>query len=128
MTAPNPKIWVIGASGQLGQMLAKAGMDRGIDLVATGRPHVDFSSLVSLTEAIAKIAPSIVINVAAYTKVDEAEVEPAIAHKCNAVAPTLLAKLCRDKQLPLVHVSTDYVFDGTKSKPYVELDMPNPIN
>jgi dTDP-4-dehydrorhamnose reductase len=128
MISPDPKVLLVGASGQLGRMLEEVGKSRGINLIGTGRPRVDFMSPDSLARTMHAIDPSVVINAAAYTNVDKAQDERATAYACNASAPAVLAKLCKERALPLVHISTDYVFDGTKGLPYSELDEPNPIN
>ncbi len=90
-------------------------------------PEVDFTRPDSVREAIAAAAPDVIINAAAYTAVDKAEAELALATKINADAPGVMAAEARQRGALLVHYSTDYVFDGTKTTPYVETDAPNPL-
>ncbi len=90
-------------------------------------PEVDFTRPDSVREAIAAAAPDVIINAAAYTAVDKAEAELALATKINADAPGVMAAEARERGALLVHYSTDYVFDGTKTTLYVETDAPNPL-
>ena len=90
-------------------------------------PDVDFTRPDSVRGAIAAAAPDVIINAAAYTAVDKAESELALATQINADAPGIMAEEARKRGALLVHYSTDYVFDGTKTTPYVETDVPNPL-
>jgi len=90
-------------------------------------PDVDFTRLDSVRGAITAAAPDVIINAAAYTAVDKAESELALATQINADAPGIMAEEARKRGALLVHYSTDYVFDGTKTTPYVETDAPNPL-
>ena len=120
-----PAILVIGTAGQLATALAEqAG---GLNLVCLGRPEVDFAQPASLAVAMARVQPRLVINAAAYTAVDKAETDAEAAQQANADGPAELARLCALADIPLIHVSTDYVFDGSKGAPYLESDPPNPI-
>ncbi len=82
----------------------------------------------ALREKITQVAPQVILNAAAYTAVDRAEQEPEPARQINAVAPGVMAECAGNLKAVLVHYSTDYVFDGTKTSPYTEEDRPNPIN
>ncbi len=117
------RILVTGGSGQLAQALARAGGDR-VEVV--GRPEFDFERPDTLDAAIRARLPALVVNAAAYTAVDAAESAPEEAARANASGPGLVAETCQALGIPLVHVSTDYVFDGAKGAPYVESDATNP--
>jgi dTDP-4-dehydrorhamnose reductase len=116
---------VTGASGQLGRALAEA--EEGVNLVALDRTGLDVTDAEAVRRAVEAHAPDAVVNAAAYTAVDRAEAEPARAFAINRDGPKNLAAACAEGQIPLLHVSTDYVFDGTKGAPYVEDDAPNPL-
>jgi dTDP-4-dehydrorhamnose reductase len=100
----------------------------GVQVVAIGRPDLDLADEKSVAAAIARERPDIVVNAAAYTAVDRAETEPAIAHAVNALGAEHVAAACAANAIPIIHISTDYVFDGTKDGPYVEDDPTAPIN
>ena len=117
-------ILVTGGAGQLATALAELG---GARIVRVGRPAFDFDQLESLDATIEAHAPALVVNAAAWTAVDAAEQEPKAAARANADGPARLAHLCARRGIPLIHVSTDYVFDGLKGAPYTEADAPNPI-
>jgi len=91
-------------------------------LIRVGRPAFDFDQPQSLVATFRATRPRLVINAAAYTAVDKAESDAAAAFRANRDGPRILAELCRDAGVPLIHVSTDYVFDGRKATPYVETD------
>ncbi len=116
-------ILVTGGSGQLAQAMARAGAGR---VKVIGRPVFDFERPDTLGQAIRDRRPALVVNAAAYTAVDAAESAPEEAARANASGPGLVAATCRELGIPLVHVSTDYVFDGLKSAPYGEADSTNP--
>lgn len=122
------KILVTGTSGQLAQSLIEAGLATGIDVVALRRPQLDLTIPGTLRTALADVEPDIVVNAGAYTAVDRAETEESLAHKVNAAGAGELATQCSRVGAALVHISTDYVFDGTKSSPYVETDATGPTN
>jgi len=90
------------------------------------RPDFDFDFPKTIDACFTSARPSLVINAAAYTAVDAAETHPDAADRANHTGPARLAGLCRDAGIPFIHVSTDYVFDGTKGAPYVETDPANP--
>lgn len=118
----------IGQSGQVARALAERSADRDISCVCIGRPDLDLTDPDSLARSVARIAPDLVINAAAYTAVDRAEAELEAAMTLNAEGPAVLAGLCAARDLPLIHLSTDYVFDGTSPNPYTESDTTKPIN
>ncbi len=121
-------ILVIGESGQLARSLAQAASENGIALATAGRPKLDLLDADTVAAAIKDMRPSAVINAAAYTAVDKAETEVDAAFAINAHAVEHLALACAKADIPLLHISTDYVFDGSKSQPYVETDAVSPIN
>jgi dTDP-4-dehydrorhamnose reductase len=110
------KLLVIGREGQLARSLIEAG--DGIELVAVGRPELDLEQPGSAAELIERARPDLAINAAAYTAVDQAEDEPERAFRINAEAVGEIARACKETGARLIHVSTDYVFDGTASGPY----------
>ena len=114
-------ILVTGGTGQLASALAAAG---GIHRV--GRPDFDFDRPRTIETVFRAAAPRLVVNAAAYTGVDAAENDADAAFRANRDGPALLARLCAEANVPLIHISTDYVFDGTKTDPYVEADLVAP--
>lgn len=120
-------IAVVGASGQVARALQRAGGWRGVKVVASGRPETDIADPVSVMALLLRARPRLVINAAAYTAVDKAESEPDLACRINAEGPCQLARICALNDIPLIHLSSDYVFDGAKPAPYVETDAPAPL-
>lgn len=120
-----PTILVLGRSGQLATALASCGGD---DVVTAGRPDFDLAEPGAAERLLDRHRPAIVINAAAYTAVDKAESEPAAAFALNRDGPAALARACARSRLPLIHVSTDSVFDGELDRAYRESDTPRPIN
>jgi dTDP-4-dehydrorhamnose reductase len=121
------RVLVAGATGQLAQALIEAATQRaGWELAALGRPTLDLQAPATLARAIATTRPHVVVNAAAYTAVDRAESEPDLAIAINRDGAGALAKAAADQGVPIVHVSTDYVFDGSKLGAYVETDAPAP--
>jgi dTDP-4-dehydrorhamnose reductase len=120
-------ILVLGSTGQVGGELTRALASLG-RVVAPSRADADLSSPASLREILRGLRPALVVNAAAYTAVDEAESEPGLAYRINAEAPAILCEEARSVGAALVHYSTDYVFDGTKTDAYVESDAPAPLN
>ncbi|MEP7210314.1 MAG: dTDP-4-dehydrorhamnose reductase [Alphaproteobacteria bacterium] len=114
------KMLVIGSSGQVARAL-QAG-EAGMTVVAVGRPDLDLEQPDTLVRAIEAHAPDIIASVGAYTAVDLAESEPEKARRINALGPEAIARACAERRLPVIHVSTDYVFAGEKAAPYVETD------
>ena len=116
-------ILVFGQSGQIARELQSHK-----DVIAVGRDQADLSSPTTCTEAIRRYKPRAVINAAAYTAVDKAESEEHLANKINGEAPGVMASACADLDIPLVHISTDYVFVGSGTTPWSVTDIPNPKN
>ncbi|MGD0105433.1 MAG: dTDP-4-dehydrorhamnose reductase [Rhodopila sp.] len=110
-------ILVTGGAGQLATALAAS---PGVNRV--GRPNFDFDHPDTIEATFRAAAPRIVVNAAAYTAVDAAEHDADAAWRANRHGPAILARLCAEADIPLIHISTDYVFDGTKPDPYTETD------
>jgi dTDP-4-dehydrorhamnose reductase len=121
------RILVTGRTGQLASSLLEAGAGRGCDIVAVGRPDLDLADRASVEAAVARLRPDVVINAAAYTGVDTAETESERAYAINATGAGHVAQACARREIPVIHISTDYVFDGTKPGPYNEDDPASPI-
>jgi dTDP-4-dehydrorhamnose reductase len=121
-------ILVFGGNGQLGQELTRAAASRGHALRALTHAQADIADRAVVAAAFAHCRPDIVVNAAAYTKVDLAESAIADARLGNESGPAVLAEVCAGADLPLLHVSTDYVFDGSKDGAYLETDLPCPIS
>ena len=115
---------VLGASGQVGQALGSV-LD---NVVLLGRAEADLSKPETLPDIISALNPSAIINAAAYTAVDKAEEEEELAQRINAKAVGVLAEVAKTLEIPLVHISTDYVFDGSGDAPYTEDDTPAPLS
>jgi dTDP-4-dehydrorhamnose reductase len=121
------KILVIGSNGQLGWELVGLGSRRGWPILALDYPEIDITVPATLNACFASNRIDLVINAAAYTAVDRAESEPGVAFAVNREGPAHLADRCLKRGIPMIHVSTDYVFDGTKSSAYVEEDIVAPL-
>lgn len=121
------KVAVFGCAGQLGVELMREFTARGAKVSGWERAHVDITSAPAVEEAVSSVDPEIVVNAAAYNMVDVAENEPYAAFQANALAVRNLALACRQCGAQLVHFSTDYVFDGTSDRPYVETDPTHPL-
>jgi len=122
------RVVVLGSRGQLACELQRARWPAGTEVVAAGTAQIDLARPATLAPLLAATRPDVVINAAAYTAVDQAESEPGIAHAVNRDGPAHLADLCQRRRIPLLHLSTDYVFDGTKPAAYREDDPVCPIN
>ncbi|MEC3906292.1 dTDP-4-dehydrorhamnose reductase [Tamlana sp. 2201CG12-4] len=124
------KILVTGAGGQLGKTIEELYKDNDQDLgfVFTNKTILDIANKVALEEFFLNNKFDYCINCAAYTDVEQAEKTPKIAFKVNAEGVKNLAEACKDSKTVLIHISTDYVFDGEKEAPYTIDDIPNPIN
>ena len=122
------KVVVIGANGQLGTDVVAAFQKAGDTVVGLTHRDLDICSLESAVALLSDIQPSIVVNTAAMHQVENCEKEPLRAYEINALGARNLAMAARELKAKLVHVSTDYVFDGAKRKPYVEEDVPSPLN
>ncbi|MDB5935189.1 MAG: rfbD [Massilia sp.] len=121
------KILLTGASGQVGYQLERSLQGLG-QVVAPGRAQMDLSDLDQVRDVMRALRPGLVVNAAGYTAVDRAESEPALAFLVNADAPAVLAREAAALGAPMVHYSTDYVFDGEKEGAYVETDVARPLN
>jgi len=122
------KILITGAKGQVGSELVKQATLLGHNIIATDRTQLDISDQQAVSELVAQEQPNTIINAAAYTAVDQAESEQDLAYAINAEAVNTLAKAAQSLNIPLLHISTDYVFDGTKPEAYVENDPICPVN
>jgi dTDP-4-dehydrorhamnose reductase len=120
------KIAVTGVTGQVSQSLVDRGFTLGHDIVAIGRPALDLLDPASIMQALAHEKPSVIVSAAAYTAVDKAETESEMAHAINAKGAGAIAEAARALGIPLIHLSTDYVFDGDLDRPYRESDTANP--
>ena len=121
-----PRILLIGKIGQVGWELRRT-LAPMAQVACVDYPEIDLTTGDSIRRWVRETRPNIVINAAAYTAVDKAESEPDKAMKINGVAPGILAEEAKKLGALLVHYSTDYVFDGAKTEPYVETDAPNPL-
>jgi dTDP-4-dehydrorhamnose reductase len=121
------KLIVLGAGGQLGYELCRRRWPEGYRIGAFDHAALDIAERDRVFEAVAQARPDIVVNAAAYTAVDRAESEKDAAWAANAAGPAHLAAACRDRATPLIHISTDYVFDGSKPGPYREDDPVSPL-
>ena len=121
------KLLVLGAGGQVGHELCRLAWPAGYSIAALDRAGVDITEREQVFAAVARERPDIVVNAAAYTAVDRAESEPDIAWASNCTGPANLAAACHDTLIPLIHLSTDYVFDGSKEGAYREDDPVKPL-
>lgn len=129
------RILIVGSSGQLGRELARSFADTG-ELLCHSRANselaadlaADLASEEQVRELVRKTEPDLILNASAYTAVDRAESEPELARAINADAPRVLAEEALRRDILLVHYSTDYVFDGSKAGPWMEEDVPHPLN
>ncbi|AMB86589.1 dTDP-4-dehydrorhamnose reductase [Pseudomonas agarici] len=125
---PSPlKILISGQHGQVSRELQKRLGDLG-QLIVAGRDQLDLAHPEQIRRQVRTHRPDLIINAAAHTAVDLAESEPELAFAINASAPGILAEEAADLGIPLIHYSTDYVFDGNKAEPYTEDDVPQPLS
>lgn len=120
------RILLVGKDGQVGGELVRSLAALG-EVTATGRTEVDLTSDDSIRAVVRNLRPQLIVNAAAYTAVDKAESEPELAQRINADAVATLAAEAKSVGAAMIHYSTDYVFDGAKTEPYVEEDVPNPL-
>ncbi|MFP3850555.1 dTDP-4-dehydrorhamnose reductase [Pseudomonas graminis] len=125
MSAPL-RILISGQQGQVSQALQQRLQNMG-ELIVLGRDQLDLSQPESIRPVVRDIKPDLIINAAAHTAVDQAESEPDLAFAINATSPGVFAEEAAALGIPLIHYSTDYVFDGSKAGAWVESDAPNPL-
>jgi dTDP-4-dehydrorhamnose reductase len=121
-------IVVFGGTGQLGRELARAAAQRAIPMETLSHVEVDIANSFAVASALSRIEPTLVVNPAAYTKVDLAETNVEAAVQADELGPAVLARACANAQLPMVHISTDYVFDGSNDGANLASDGECPIN
>ena len=121
------KVLITGSNGQLGYELQKT-VPVGIELICVDVDQLDITSAPAINAVFEEHKPSAVINAAAYTAVDKAETDKELAYAVNATGPRFLAQACAEANIPMVQVSTDFVFDGTQSTPYQPDDKPSPVS
>jgi dTDP-4-dehydrorhamnose reductase len=122
------RMLVTGREGQVVSALVELGWQQDeFEVLALGRPDLDLADTRSIDGAITARQPDIIVSAAAYTAVDLAETDKASAHAVNGIAPGEIGRVASRLGIPVIHVSTDYVFDGTKTSPYQETDPTNPL-
>lgn len=121
------RILIVGSDGQLGRELVLQGREKALDIIAAGDRELDITDPLQVTETIASHQPSLVVNAAAYTDVDGAESKAHLAYGVNRDGPANLAAACADAAIPMIQISTDYVFNGTRTSPYAETDPVSPV-
>lgn len=121
------KILLTGSTGQVGYELARSLQGLG-EVVALDRAQMDLADLDQVRDMVRSVKPGLIVNPAAYTAVDQAQAEPELAHRINALAPGVMAAEASALGAAMVHYSTDYVFDGSLARAYVETDTIGPIN
>jgi dTDP-4-dehydrorhamnose reductase len=122
------KTAVIGANGQLGSDIVKAFRANGDEVVELNHSQVEVTDIDSVSNALNNAKPSVVINTSAQHNVEKCEQDPALSFAVNGIGARNLAMVCNDIDSTLIHISTDYVFDGAKRAPYVEADKTSPLN
>jgi len=122
------RILLTGANGQVGWELSNRGGQRGFEILALNRSDLDITDPVLVSKEVNRSAVSLVVNAAGYTAVDQAESEPELAFAVNRDGPAYLASACGKAGIPLVHISTDYVFDGQKEGAYLVTDPVSPLS
>src|ERR1700726_154237 len=122
------RIVVTGRQGQVARALAEVEPTPNVEIINLGRPQLDLAAPETVGPALCAAAPDIVVNAAAYTAVDQAEREAEIASAVNGMGAGAVAKAARALGVPLIHLSTDYVFDGNKTSAYLEEDLVAPVS
>ncbi len=125
-TSALKRVLITGANGQVGWELQRTA-PADIEIIALDRASLDISDQDRVNKLVAELAPDVVINAAAYTPVDKAEQEPELAFAINATGAGYLARASFEQKARFIHISTDFVFDGTKGSPYFSDDTPNPL-
>lgn len=121
------RILLAGDKGQLGRELSKKAEIQDFEVIGLDLPGFDLTNRIDVEKSVKQNKVSFVINTAAYTDVDKAESEPGLSFKVNCDGPAYLASVCCETGIPLIHISTDYVFDGKTKRPYVETDPVSPL-
>ena len=121
------KAIISGAKGQVGWELTRKSRIGKIEIAGFSHQMLDITDIRSIQNIVDKYRPDIFINAAAYTRVDQAESEPDMAFAVNRTGPANIAKVCKNSKIPLIHISTDYVFDGSDPIPYTEEHPVSPI-
>ncbi len=122
-----PRVLVTGGGGQVGRELALREGLAGLEITVEARTGLDVTNAASVRQALDRHRPDVVINSAAYTAVDRAETDHGTAFAVNEGGAAIMARECAGRGIALIHLSTDYVFDGSGSRPYLESDPPNPV-
>ncbi len=122
------RIAVTGRQGQVVTAMIERGQPAGVEIVAVGRPELDLADPASIRRVLSAVKPDAIVSAAAYTAVDKAESEPELAFAVNAKGPEALAAVAAELSIPIVHLSTDYVFPGDKSGIYRENDATGPVS
>jgi dTDP-4-dehydrorhamnose reductase len=122
------RILVTGKNGQVGSSLMLLGDSLGFSMIGMSSTELDVTNIKNVDAVVAQVKPDLVINASAYTAVDKAESDMQAAYAINETGPKLLAKACKKLDIPIFHISTDYVFDGQSDSPYEEDDLVNPVS
>jgi dTDP-4-dehydrorhamnose reductase len=122
------RIAVTGKQGQAVQSLMRRGAEKGVEIIAVGRPEMDLADPSSVAAVFSLVHPDVIVSAAAYTAVDRAESEPDLAFAVNAAGAAAVAEAAARIGVPVIHISTDYVFSGDKASAYTEEDMTGPIS
>ncbi len=122
------KVLLTGSKGQLGREVEIVGINAGLEIISMDLPEIDITDFEKLDRIFSELKPSIVVNAAAYTAVDLAETQKNICYAVNKYGPENLTKLCYKNKARLIHISTDYVFDGSGNTSYRENDPVSPVN
>lgn len=122
------KLLITGANGQVGWEIIQRAKKLGIDFCPLNHAQLDITDKSAVAKVVTEYSPDYLVNAAAYTAVDKAENKADLAFAVNAQGASNLAMICHQHSIPLVHISTDYIFDGTKQGEYTEQDLPRPIN
>lgn len=128
MTSYLPKLMITGGEGQVAKALRSHPLAKAFQILSFSRADLDIIDSQAVTNTITHVAPDVVINTAAYTAVDKAEKEAYQAMHINYQGAKTISIACAKNQIFLIHLSTDYIFDGNTKTPYQETDLPNPIN